>query len=208
MMYFYVTAQVHINRSRSYKAGLVDVSGSCDALFVYGYSQLYDAVMARVPVKLEFGEKTTGDILNTSLEYYSGNFILTSFKHDASDQENASYSVTFKHSSAWSKVISDYYYVSESGSDATGDGSYAAPWATLYKATDEVTDPDSTIYIMPGTYVETTQSALAPGVSILGAGDTSIITTATDLSPIILLSSVAEGTNGNQSIANSKPAPS
>ncbi len=61
---------------RSYKAGLVDVSGSCDALFVYGYSQLYDAVMARVPVKLEFGEKTTGDILNTSLEYYSGNFRL------------------------------------------------------------------------------------------------------------------------------------
>ena len=39
------------------------------------------------------------------------------------------------------------------------------------------------------------------GVSLKGAGATTIVTTSSALSPIIYLSSASEGTNGNQSIS-------
>jgi hypothetical protein len=52
-----------------------------------------------------------------------------------------------------------------------------------------------------GTFTETAQSVLAVGVSITGEGETTIITTAAALNPMISLSSVSEGTDGNQSIS-------
>ncbi len=43
-------------------------------------------------------------------------------------------------------------YVALDGSDATGDGSSASPWATITHALDSVPDDGSTILVRPGTY--------------------------------------------------------
>jgi len=44
------------------------------------------------------------------------------------------------------------YYVATDGSDATGDGSAAAPWATITHALDEVPD-GNTVLVRPGDYM-------------------------------------------------------
>jgi len=97
-------------------------------------------------------------------------------------------------------AIPEWYWIATDGSDDTGDGHYTTPWKTLAYACTQVTTPGDVIHLKAGTYNETAQSVLAPGVSIVGAGDTSIITTAAALNPMIKLSSAA-GTNGNQSIS-------
>jgi len=94
----------------------------------------------------------------------------------------------------------DPYWIATDGDDSTGDGSYALPWKTLAYAATQATVDGDIIHVKAGTYIETGQTVLAPGVSILGAGDTSIITTAAALDPIIVASCVAL-TNGNQSIS-------
>ena len=98
-------------------------------------------------------------------------------------------------------AIPEWYWIATDGSDDTGDGHYTTPWKTLAYACTQVTTPGETIHVKAGTYTETAQSVLAVGVSIIGAGDTSIITTATALDPIIKLDSAVEGTDGNQSIS-------
>ncbi len=93
------------------------------------------------------------------------------------------------------------YYIDPAGHDDTGDGSVGNPWLTLRKATTTVTT-GNTIHVNAGTYVETLQSPLAAGVSIIGEGITSILTApALTGSPLILLQGAAEGENGNQSIS-------
>ncbi len=106
-------------------------------------------------------------------------------------------------------------YISTTGNDSTGDGSIGTPWRTLFKATSVVTTPGDIIHVVAGTYNETQQSILAPGVSIEGEGPanngnpanipTSIITSTLTaaFTPIIDASSV-QGTNGNQHISNLK----
>ena len=101
----------------------------------------------------------------------------------------------------------DKWYIATAangGSDTNGDGSISAPWLTLKHAADTVTGVafvGDTIMVGAGTFTETAQSALGLGVSIYGAGVTSIITTNTALNPIVLLSSASENTAGNQSIS-------
>lgn len=97
--------------------------------------------------------------------------------------------------------IPDFYWVAENGSNLTGDGSYARPWATLAYACSQATTPGDVIHVKAGTITETIMSELAIGVSIVGAGATSIITTAAALNPIILARSTSEGDNGNQTIS-------
>ena len=107
-----------------------------------------------------------------------------------------------------SLVISSYaigatYYISPTGNDLSGNGSAASPWKTLYKATTIVKTAGDIIYVNPGTYIENTQCNLGAGVSIQGAGVTSVITTTSltaDYQPIIKLAS-ATVVNGNQSIS-------
>ncbi len=43
------------------------------------------------------------------------------------------------------------YYVATSGNDVTGSGTFAAPWATITRALDGVSD-GSTVLVRPGTY--------------------------------------------------------
>jgi hypothetical protein len=100
------------------------------------------------------------------------------------------------------------YYIDTNGNDATGNGSLSTPWKSLYKACNSVTTVGSIIHVNAGTYTETLQSVLRIGVSIEGAGNTSIILSHVTGAaytyggvPTILLSSNTEGTNGNQSIS-------
>jgi hypothetical protein len=98
------------------------------------------------------------------------------------------------------------WYISPSGNDATGTGSAASPWKTLFKATSSVVTPGGIIHVNAGTYVETQQCLLKPGVSIEGDGITSIIksTLTAKFTSLLFLSSTSEGTNGNQHISKLK----
>ncbi|GAB2830617.1 PKD domain-containing protein [Ferruginibacter profundus] len=95
------------------------------------------------------------------------------------------------------------YYVSTTGSDATGTGTITNPWKTLYKATNTVAGVGDIIHVNAGTYLETLQCVLKPGVSIEGDGATSILKTTltADWTELLSLRS-PEGTNGNQHISN------
>lgn len=98
----------------------------------------------------------------------------------------------------------DKWYIATTGSDTHGKGTLADPWLTLKHACDTVTGANfvgDTIVVGVGTFTETAQINLGVGVSIYGAGATSIITTGAALDPIILLASASEGTDGNQSIS-------
>lgn len=101
----------------------------------------------------------------------------------------------------------DKWYIATAdngGSDTDGDGSETSPWLTLKHACDTITGAafvGDTIVVGEGTFTETAQSALGVGVSIYGAGETSIITSDAALSPIILARSTSEGDNGNQTIS-------
>ena len=98
--------------------------------------------------------------------------------------------------------FSTTYYISTTGVDDAGrNGGIGQEWATLSYACTRVTTPGDTIMVGVGTFTETAQSVLAVGVSIVGAGETSIIKAGAALDPIILLSSASEGTDGNQSIS-------
>lgn len=96
------------------------------------------------------------------------------------------------------------YYISPSGNDATGNGTAARPWKTLYKAASTITAAGNIIHLNAGTYIETLQSSLAVGVSLEGDNKTTTIikgALADSYSPLIEMQS-ADGTNGNQSISN------
>jgi hypothetical protein len=97
--------------------------------------------------------------------------------------------------------IPDLYWVASTGSNTTGDGTYARPWATLAYACTQATIPGDVIHVKSGTIVETTTIYLSERVSIVGQGDTSIIRAGAALHPMISMLSAAEGTNGAQSIS-------
>ena len=101
-----------------------------------------------------------------------------------------------------STVSATTYYIDPNGNDNTGNGSSGSPWKTLYKACNSVTTSGDIIHVNAGTYTENNTCILRVGVSIEGAGNTSIITrtSSSEWTPIIdAESSVA--TNGNQSIS-------
>jgi hypothetical protein len=97
--------------------------------------------------------------------------------------------------------IPDLYWVAETGSDVSGDGSYANPWATFGYASTQATVSGDVIHMKAGTITETVQSSFSLGVSVIGQGDTSIIKAGAALNPIFKFASLAQGTNGNQSIS-------
>jgi len=111
-------------------------------------------------------------------------------------------------------VSADKWYIATAangGDDSDGDGSIEAPWLTLKHACDTVTGANfvgDTIVVGEGTFTETAQSVLSVGVSIYGAGVTSIIKSSVtgaiapwDIGATIALESSSEGTEGNQSIS-------
>lgn len=102
----------------------------------------------------------------------------------------------------------DKWYIATTGSDTNGDGSSGAPWLTLKHAADTVTGTNfvgDTIMVGAGTFTETAACQLGLGVSIYGAGVTSIISSTYASTyytgAIELKSSAANPVNGNQSIS-------
>lgn len=69
------------------------------------------------------------------------------------------------------------YYVDQAGNDGTGDGSSGNPWALVSYACTQASAGD-TVYVNAGTINQGTTQIVKPvGVSITGAGVTSIILT-------------------------------
>jgi len=67
-------------------------------------------------------------------------------------------------------IFATDYYVSTSGSDASGNGSQASPWRSLRVACTKVAaNQGHTIRVSAGTFLET-QIAVPTGVNIIGAG--------------------------------------
>ena len=102
-----------------------------------------------------------------------------------------------------SNAFAGVYYISPTGNDAVGKGTAASPWKTLFKACSSVTTPGDIIHVYAGTYTETVQCSLAPGVSIEGDGQATTIlkSSLTAAWTEMLALRSAEGTNGNQHIS-------
>ena len=106
-------------------------------------------------------------------------------------------------------VDAQKWYVATTGDDANGDGSITYPWKTVKHAADTITTANGftadTIYLNAGTFVENAQIVLDPGISIMGAGATSIIestyTSAWHTGLIEVSSAQGDAVNGNQSIS-------
>lgn len=94
------------------------------------------------------------------------------------------------------------HYVDTAGNDITGNGSQAAPFATLKKACEVATTPGNIIHINAGTYTETDTCILSVGVSIEGEGtDTILKSSFNNLYKDIISARSAEGTSGGQHIS-------
>ena len=95
------------------------------------------------------------------------------------------------------------YYVAASGGNNGNPGTISSPWATLAYAVTAVSSGDI-IYMQAGTHTVNTSIVVPVGVSITGAGATSIISSTLsgdEYSPVLALMSATQGTNGNQSIS-------
>jgi len=103
----------------------------------------------------------------------------------------------------------DKWYIATTGSDTHGKGTLADPWLTLKHAADTVSGANfvgDTIVVGAGTFTETAQIVKGLGVSIYGAGVTSIInstyTSASNLQGSIqCVSADGTTTNDNSSIS-------
>ena len=96
------------------------------------------------------------------------------------------------------------YYIDPAGSNSN-NGTNEFPWQTLSHACSQVTKSGDIIHVNAGMYIETNRCDLANGVSIEGTGDASHIishyVTLGCTNGFISLQTLAEGTNGNQSIS-------
>jgi len=99
------------------------------------------------------------------------------------------------------------YYIATAanGGSNSNSGILSAPWLTLSYACAHTSSSDI-IHVGVGTFTETSQCILPLGVSIEGAGITSIISTTyvSGSNFAIEMYSASEGTNGNQHISNIK----
>lgn len=98
------------------------------------------------------------------------------------------------------------WYISPSGNDTTGAGTYSNPWRTLYKAcTDPSVAYGDQIFAMAGNYTITVQCPLGNGIDLNGDGIDRTIFTSTVSGAAILLESYGQWGNtgyGNQTISN------
>ena len=96
------------------------------------------------------------------------------------------------------------YYVDPAGSN-NNNGTAGSPWKTLAFACSKVKTSGDIIHLNTGTFIETSQSILAAGVSIEGEGVNSVIQSRVGGSSFtILLTSSTQAANGNQHISNIK----
>jgi len=99
-------------------------------------------------------------------------------------------------------------YVATTGNDGTGDGTSGKPYLTIAAGISHASAGD-TVFIVAGTYSVSAQIDLPVGISLMGEGATSIISSTysytagwpSTLVGTIRLRSAVEGTEGNQSIS-------
>jgi hypothetical protein len=163
-------------------------------------------------------ESTTGNLTSDPLFKSSGDFHLQS----GSPAINAGidvgltsdYSGFAKYGANWDIGALEYqsyphrWWISTTGSDTDGDGSYSAPWRTLHHAADTITGASfhgDTIIVGAGTFTETEQITLGVEINIKGAGITSIIEStyaaAYHTGLITAASALGNAVDGNQSIS-------
>src|SRR5258708_21560795 len=107
------------------------------------------------------------------------------------------------------------YYVSTTGSDASGNGSSASPWKTLmYAVTKVAANQGHTIQVGAGTFIESGLVEVPLGVNITGAGiDMTIFKAASSFyyhpadpgygtDKFLISLSGYNQANGNQSLSN------
>jgi uncharacterized repeat protein (TIGR02059 family) len=101
-------------------------------------------------------------------------------------------------------VSATTYYIDPAGKDGN-TGTISSPWKTLAYACSKVNTSGDIIHVNAGTYAENTQCSLAVGVSIVGEGDASLITTNYNggyhHGTIALLSATGTPVDGNQSVS-------
>lgn len=93
------------------------------------------------------------------------------------------------------------------GDDATGDGSLATPYKTLYKAATVAATYDTIVPAAGMTYFETSQILLPVKVNIMGGDSATTIfqsTVSANFTSMLLLASGTEGTDGSQFITGVK----
>jgi hypothetical protein len=94
------------------------------------------------------------------------------------------------------------YYVDTGGSNTTGDGSISKPWRSLEYAADQVPGGyGHTIHLNAGTFLETNQIIIEPGVNIEGSGKANTIVQRGQGGWFMQLESETV-TNGNQTLSN------
>lgn len=93
-------------------------------------------------------------------------------------------------------------YINPSGSNDTGDGTSGNPWQTVAYGISQCSSGD-TLFLQAGTYPVSSTVNVGVGISMMGEGDTSIIssTVSTAWQATLRLRSTVEGTNGNQTIS-------
>lgn len=104
-------------------------------------------------------------------------------------------------------AYSETYYIDPAGRDTiSNDGSKKFPWKSLSYACSRVHKAGDTIHVNQGSFIETAQSLLDPGVNIEGEGISSVIISriSKESQFTILLKSEKSATDGNQSISRIK----
>ncbi|MCE5345219.1 MAG: hypothetical protein LLG13_02860 [Bacteroidales bacterium] len=100
-------------------------------------------------------------------------------------------------------VSAKVYFISPGGSDLAGDGTNSSPWRSLYRASRQAIMPGDTIFVQAGIYDEVKTSRIEAGVSLVGEGNNSIITSSAltaEWNPIIDMRSPFF-VNGDQTIS-------
>lgn len=142
----------------------------------------------------------------SSPAYHAGTDVTPPY--DLGDYDGVTWATPYPSIGAYEYVAGGQtiWYIDPAGSDETGNGSASYPWKTLAYACSQVTTSGHTIHVNAGTYNETTNRAnLTVGVSIVGEGETSIITytyapsSANDAA--IYLHTITGPVSGNQSIS-------
>ena len=93
------TSNKDTKKFATHDSGRIDPEVSTNGLAVYDeIERLMNAYLQQEPVTLHLAEKD-GESPDESKLYATGNFIITDFEKNADDDENVTYSVTFKHHS-------------------------------------------------------------------------------------------------------------
>jgi hypothetical protein len=134
-----LSTKVATRKTSNKDSGIYDTSAparinptvSCDGLVAYtDLLALRTAIVLRTPVSLDLCQQATGGAIDTTYIYAMGNFIMTGLDESFPDGGNATYKVTYEHSSGFTFVSTGALTVRIAHTDAlTHGGSTGAAFA-------------------------------------------------------------------------------